>query len=219
MKAKPTDEKEYHDIIKIINRNAKKLIQLTSDILDVTKIETNNLNLQKELFNLNDLVSDIIEDYINQLENENIKLESEFLYCECNDNMNKSEERFDKKVKLYSLYLFADKIRITQVLSNLINNAVKFTMKGIIKIIVEEKDKDKKVFINVTDSGSGIDPSIIPYLFSKFLTKSKGGTGLGLYISKNIVEAHGGKIWAKNNEDGKGATFSFSLPLVNQKLK
>jgi signal transduction histidine kinase len=96
------------------------------------------------------------------------------------------------------------KIRITQVLSNLINNAIKFTKDGIIQIIVEKKDKDKKV-----------DPSIIPHLFSKFTTKSKGGTGLGLYISKRIIEAHGGKIWAKNNENEKGATFSFSLQLVN----
>jgi signal transduction histidine kinase len=219
MKSKPIDEKEYHDIIKIINRNAKKLIQLTNDILDVTKIETNNLNLQKELFNLNDLVSDIIEDYTNQLEDESKKFECKLLYREGDDNIDESEQGFDKNEKLNPLYVLADKIRITQVLSNLINNAVKFTTEGIIKIIVEKKDKDNKVYINVEDSGSGIDSSIISHLFSKFATKSKDGTGLGLYISKRIVEAHGGSIWAKNNENGKGATFSFSLPLVNLKLK
>lgn len=144
MKAKPMSEKEYQNIIKIINRNAKKLIQLTSDILDVTKIETNNLNLQKELINLNDIVSDIIEDYANQLEDESIKIESKFLYCEVRNNINESEERFDKNEKLNSLYVLADKIRITQVLSNLINNAIKFTTEGIIKITVEKKIKIKK---------------------------------------------------------------------------
>jgi two-component system, OmpR family, sensor histidine kinase VicK len=215
MKAKPTDEKEYQNIMKIINRNAKKLIQLTSDILDVTKIETNNFNLQKELFNLNDLVSDIIEDYINQLGDEDLKIEGKILCYEYSDNINESEDSFDRKEKLNSIYVLADKIRITQVLSNLINNAIKFTKDGIIQIIVEKKDKDKKVYINVKVSRSGVDPSIIPHLFSKFTTKSKGGTGLGLYISKRIIEAHGGKIWAKNNENEKGATFSFSLQLVN----
>jgi two-component system, OmpR family, sensor histidine kinase VicK len=71
--------------------------------------------------------------------------------------------------------------------------------------------------INIKDTGCGIDPSILPKLFSKFVTKSEEGrgTGLGLYISKNIIEAHGGKIWAANNNHGKGATFSFSLPVVN----
>jgi signal transduction histidine kinase len=109
MKAKPTDEKEYQNIMKIINRNAKKLIQLTSDILDVTKIETNNFNLQKELFNLNDLVSDIIEDYINQLGDEDLKIEGKILCYEYSDNINESEDSFDRKEKLNSIYVLADK--------------------------------------------------------------------------------------------------------------
>ena len=203
------------NIIKIINRNAKKLIQLTSDILDVTKIETNNLNLDKELFNLNDLISDIIEDYKNPIDKENIKLEHEFICCK-NDKDHEFEknERIIKKDTINPIRILADKNRISQVLSNLLNNAIKFTTaeKGIIKIIVEVKyDDGKRVHINVKDTGNGIDSSIIHHLFSKFSTKSKGGTGLGLYISKSIIKAHGGNIWAKNNnEDGeRGATFSF----------
>jgi signal transduction histidine kinase len=224
MKAKPTDEKGFQDIIKIINRNAKKLLQLTSDILDVTKIETNNLNLQKELFNLNDLMSDIVEDYSNQLHNENIKIQYEVSFpkrIDKNDEYEKDERIIKKETNL--IYVFADRTRITQVLSNLLNNAIKFTDSsseaeeetGIIKIIVEKKENEEgKVHIHVKDNGKGIDPSIIDHLFSKFATKSKGGTGLGLYISKRIIEAHGGSIWAQNNEDSKrGATFSFSLPL------
>jgi signal transduction histidine kinase len=234
IKTKPTDEKEYQNVIKIINRNAKKLIQLTNDILDVTKIETNNLNLQKELFNLNDLISDIVEDYSNQPESQNIKIKYEFVFPKRIDNIYgyETDERLIKK-ETNPIYILADRTRITQVLSNLLNNAIKFTSspsiaaededdekekEGMIKIIVEKKhdEKEGKVNIHVIDNGKGIDSSIINNLFSKFATKSKGGTGLGLYISKRIIEAHGGRIWAKNNEDGqRGATFSFSLFLVN----
>jgi signal transduction histidine kinase len=214
----PDKKDDLINIIKIINRNARKLIQLTSDILDVTKIETNNLNLDKVLFNLNDLISDIIEDYKNQIDKENIKLEHEFICCK-NDKDYEFEknERIIKKDTTNLIRILADKNRISQVLSNLLNNAIKFTTeKGIIKIIVEKKCDDvKKVYIHIKDIGNGIDSSIIHHLFSKFTTKSKGGTGLGLYISKRIIEAHGGNIWAKNNEDGeKGATFSFSLPIA-----
>ena len=218
----PDKKDDLINIIKIINRNARKLIQLTSDILDVTKIETNNLNLDKELFNPNDLISDIIEDYKNQIDKENIKLEHEFICCK-NDKDYELEknERIIKKDTINQICILADKNRISQVLSNLLNNAIKFTTaeKGIIKIIVEKKHDDtEKVYIHIKDTGNGIDSSIIHHLFSKFSTKSKGGTGLGLYISKSIIKAHGGNIWAKNNnEDGeRGATFSFSLPLAMQ---
>ncbi|MFL6435227.1 MAG: sensor histidine kinase [Nitrososphaeraceae archaeon] len=104
--------------------------------------------------------------------------------------------------------------RLTQVISNLLNNAVKFTTEGTISISTEKKDN--QVIVSVKDTGSGIDHEILPRLFSKFSAKSFEGTGLGLFISKNIVEAHGGRIWAENNADGKGATFSFSLPTVNK---
>ncbi len=209
MKHKP-DENEYYNIVKTINRNAKKLIQLTNDILDVTKIETNNLNLNKELFYLNDLISDIIEDYKNQLDNENVKLISKFIYS------NKPDEKEigdDNKTK-YNISIFADKTRINQVISNLLNNAIKFTDNGFIDITIEKKYRDNKVFIDIKDAGYGIDQSIFPKLFSKFTSKSKGGTGLGLFISKNIIEAHGGQMYAYNNKDGKGATFGFSLPII-----
>ncbi len=97
----------------------------------------------------------------------------------------------------------------------MLNNAIKFTNEGTIDIVIWRKNYDeKKVFINVKDTGTGIDQSIIPKLFSKFITKSKEGTGLGLYISKSIVESHGGQIYAYNNIDDKGATFGFSLPLM-----
>ncbi|MDR4489451.1 MAG: HAMP domain-containing sensor histidine kinase [Candidatus Nitrosocosmicus sp.] len=221
VKKKP-DENEFHNILKIIDRNAKKLIQLTNDILDVTKIETNNLTLDKESFNLNDLISDIVEDYKDQIKIKHIKLKHEIIYFDRNDNgkedgdeKTKTEDKlpdYENKTKI--AYIPADKTRISQVISNLLNNAIKFTEEGVIKILVEKKSDEQKVVVSIKDTGSGIDSSIVNHLFSKFVTKSKGGTGLGLYISKKIIEAHGGKLWAKNNEDGVGSTFSFSLPLI-----
>ena len=106
----------------------------------------------------------------------------------------------------------ADKGRITQVVSNLLNNAVKFTGEGVISVSAERKDD--QIIVSIRDTGQGIASEISPRLFSKFATKSETGTGLGLFISKSIVEAHGGKIWAENNSDGRGATFSFSIPLA-----
>jgi signal transduction histidine kinase len=121
----------------------------------------------------------------------------------------------------------ADKGRISQVISNLLSNAIKFTSEGTILISVEKdkssntknnknnnsNNKNKAIIISVKDSGQGINSSILPRLFAKFASKSYKGTGLGLFISKGIIEAHGGKIWGENNPDGRGATFSFSLPL------
>jgi two-component system sensor histidine kinase VicK len=122
------------------------------------------------------------------------------------------------------VFVEADKERITQVLYNLLDNAVKFIKdSGIVSVTVEKKDQEgankekrrqQEVIVKVEDTGIGIHPEILPRLFTKFATKSVTGTGLGLYISKNFIEAHGGKIWAKNNSNGNGATFAFSLPLT-----
>jgi two-component system, OmpR family, sensor histidine kinase VicK len=190
------------EILDIIIRNANRLQRLAEDILDATKIESQLLKLNKERFNLNELISNAVQDYRNQIEkgNRGIKL----LY---------SPSKQDIVVE-------ADRSRLTQVISNLLSNAVKFTREGTISISTEKKDN--QVIVSVKDTGSGIDPEILPRLFSKFSAKSFEGTGLGLFISKNIVEAHGGKIWAENNNDDddaygeKGATFYFMLPLTDQ---
>ncbi|MGI0038066.1 MAG: sensor histidine kinase, partial [Nitrososphaera sp.] len=107
----------------------------------------------------------------------------------------------------------ADLTRIFEVLSNLLGNAVKFTKSGsiTIKSTLEQPDK---VTVAIKDTGTGIDETIVPRLFTKFTTNSESGTGLGLFISKNIIEAHGGTMWAENNADGSGATFFFSLPYL-----
>jgi two-component system, OmpR family, sensor histidine kinase VicK len=198
-------------MIKAIHRNAERLQRLTNDILDVTKIESKTLNLQKEEFNLNDLLSNILEDYKNEIEK------------------NKSNVRLFLKdfINIKRSFLVkADRRRITQLISNLLNNAIKFTegKGGDVYVTAEGKgeadgdsDNDKEVVVSIKDTGTGIDPEIYPRLFTKFATKSETGTGLGLFICKSIIEAHGGKIWAQNNKDDKGATFAFSLPLSSNK--
>jgi signal transduction histidine kinase len=186
---------EKNEILDVILRNARRLQRLTEDILDVTKIESRTLELHKERFNLKDILSNLIQDYRSQIEKkDNNEQNLKILYEPGNDNV----------------FINADKIRITQVISNLINNSLKFTKLG--KISITSKNNYSYVIVSVKDTGIGIDPEIMPKLFSKFATKSFSGTGLGLFISKAIVEAHDGKIWAENNYDGKGATFSFSLP-------
>jgi two-component system sensor histidine kinase VicK len=107
----------------------------------------------------------------------------------------------------------ADRTRIAQVLMNLLENSVNHSQEGIISVTTTVDPDANSMTVSVKDIGSGINPDIIPRLFSKFVTASEKGTGLGLYISKKIIEAHGGKIWAENNKDGEGAIFAFTLPL------
>ncbi len=199
---------KQQEMLEVTIRNAKRLMQLTNDILDVTKIEGKSLDLKKEEFNLNDVVINAMND---------ITLGRDFLK---NENIRLSYKPLD-------ILISADKGRITQVISNLLSNAVKFIKKGglggTVIVDIEKKrvrrtaQEDKEhdvVVVSIKDDGPGIDPEIMPRLFTKFAAKSDIGTGLGLFISKSIVEAHGGKIWAENNADGRGATFTFSLPIT-----
>ncbi|MFZ0897447.1 MAG: HAMP domain-containing sensor histidine kinase [Candidatus Nitrosopolaris sp.] len=196
---------EYSDPLNIIVKNALKLQRLTEDILDVQRIESNTMNLKKERFHLNKLILDVVREYGNQLQNKNGNKDDDV------------EIKVNVANKDVPLFIEADRYRITQVITNLLSNAVKFTMKGRILICLQQKkgNNPPEVLVSVTDTGQGIDPHILPRIFSRFVSKSYQGTGLGLYISKGIVEAHGGKIWGKNNDDGKGATFSFSLPSIH----
>ena len=195
------EDREYVDVIV---RNAKRLQRLTEEILDVTKIESHSLKLKKEEFNLKDVIENCINDEI------------------VNKHSNSDKEK--KPKILYQpkdIPLKADRIRISQVISNLLSNAIKFTPGGTISIVSglnsnsskDNNDSDNEAIVNIKDNGHGIDQEMLPKLFSKFATKSFAGTGLGLFICKSIIEAHGGSIWAENNPDGKGATFSFTLPL------
>ena len=195
-------EPEEHKLVNIISRNAKRLQRLAQDILDVTKIESKSLMIKKELINLNELLLNTVSDLKNQITRES-KDNSLTLQL-----INYKED----------IFVEADKGRINQVISNLLSNAIKFTNKGSINISAYKSQPNEAV-VSVKDTGSGLDPDILPRLFSKFATKSVIGTGLGLFISKSIVEAHGGRIWAENNKDAKGTTFTFSLPLPEAAAK
>lgn len=185
---------DYFDLVSAINRNAKRLQHLTEDILDVTRIESHTLILHKEEVDVCEKISNVIDDIKDQISDPG-KLRVVF-YQPKNP-----------------VYVSADKTRLYQVIANLLNNAIKFTKEGTISINVEDRE-NSQVTISVKDTGAGISPEIAPRLFTKFVTTSEAGTGLGLYLSKSIVDAHGGKMWAQNNPGKVGATFGFTFPKI-----
>jgi signal transduction histidine kinase len=192
LKVLPKRNKQYEEAIL---RNAERLYSLVTNMLNIARIESQTMELNKTIFDLNIKIDNVIKDISQQL-----------------------ELRRDNKVTIEfkpigKINITADKEKIFQVFSNLLNNALKFTNQGTIIITVKQKEKTNQVVVTVKDSGPGIDPEILPHLFTKFKAKSEKGLGLGLYISKNIIEAHHGKIEAYNNPNSKGATFVVTLPL------
>jgi signal transduction histidine kinase len=237
--AQEEEQRQQKEMLEIILRNANRLHQLTEDILDVTRIESHTLKLRKDKFNLNEVMLDVIEDYRKQIANGsngngNVKV----MYEPANSSSSNSGSSNSNSI---TLVVEADRQRLTQVISNLLNNAIKFTQEGTVTVttsIIRRKDIDRdrgegegaagalaeeEVVIAVKDTGTGIDPELMPRLFTKFATKSYQGTGLGLFISKSIIEAHGGRMWAENNNNNgsnntkrEGATFYFTLPVMNK---
>jgi two-component system sensor histidine kinase VicK len=195
----PERSKQYLDRLA---RNADRLYTLTSDLLDATRIDIGILNLNNVDFNLIDTVREVADDIIKKsyLVNENA-------------DVGKIKPNIQLSLPSHPIVVHADKDRIAQVLSNLLDNAIRFTNSGTITVSTR-LCSGNLVKVSVKDNGKGIHPEIHPMLFHKFATKSERGVGLGLFISKSIVEAHGGSIFGKNNKDGSGATFSFTLPAV-----
>jgi two-component system sensor histidine kinase VicK len=219
-------KQDLNNSLNLLMRNAQRLKRLSEDILDVTKIESQSLKLNKELIILDDVILNAIQDSRNQVAKNrgNIKM------------------MYKPDLSGHGIIVEADRNRLNQVIYNLLSNAIKFTEKegGIVSVRMEKKkgnDNDDEVIVSVKDSGPGISSEMFPRLFEKFASKSFQGTGLGLFISKNIVEAHGGKIWGENNirnennhtanhgEDveqkggGRGACFYFTLPIANEQLE
>ena len=203
---------ENQEYVDVILRNGQRLGKLVEDVLDVTKMESQSLELHKEYFDLNDLIINIIDDIV--------AAEADSMVYGL-PARRKEKNRVKINYQPHQLLIYADRNRLAQVISNLLNNALKFTSDGDVTISTEKKTDNNSItnstvaVVNLRDSGSGVDPEIMPRLFTKFSSKSFSGTGLGLYICKNIIEAHGGRIWAENNKGGKGATFSFTLPIAN----
>jgi signal transduction histidine kinase len=200
IRSKTSDSKQQQ-LLDITIRNAKRLGKLSAEILDVTKLESHTFDLKKEVFNLNDIIVNAVDDVVLSKEFSGKSIQLSYEPCD--------------------VLLNADKARIAEVVSNLLGNAINFTPDGKIIISVERQNykannsnTERLVIVSVKDTGQGIDVSMLPRLFTKFASKSYQGTGLGLFISKGIIEAHRGKIWGENNDNGIGATFSFSLPAM-----
>jgi two-component system, OmpR family, sensor histidine kinase VicK len=193
------EDREKQELLEIIMRNAKRLKRLTDDILDIAKIESQYLQIQKEWFSLEDVISSLVYQHKANLKEKEDDINLNFIIEEKN------------------LFIKADKGRIIQVIDNLLCNAIKFTegkAGGSITITARRTEDDSSIIVITKDTGIGIDKEILSRLFTKFATKSDKGTGLGLYISKKIVEAHGGKIWGKNNDfTDIGSEFGFIIPI------
>jgi signal transduction histidine kinase len=195
----PSKENEKkQEFLEVILRNCYRLYRLTEDVLDVTKIESQTLKMNKEIIQLNEIIENVVKDY--------------------REIINKKRYGSDQISIVFEptkdiMFVNADKVRIIQVLSNLLDNALKFTKEGKIIITIKKIKENQEVMVSIKDSGTGLDPEIIPQLFQKFATKSEQGTGLGLFISKNIIEAHDGIMWGENNSESNGAIFYFTLPI------
>lgn len=183
--------------VEIIERNALRLKRLAENILDLTRIESKTLKLDVELFNIDSLVSEVVRDSAREAREKGIEIEHPML--------------------MDPAYVTADRARIAQVLYNLVNNSLKFVESG--KIVVATTKSGTNVQVSVSDTGPGIDPRLLSLLFAKFVGGSYTGTGmgLGLFICKGIVEAHGGIMTARNNPGGNGATVMFTLPTVESR--
>jgi len=192
-------EGEKSKLLEVISRNAIRLHSLTENLLNVARIEAGALPLQRQIIDARVLVQDAVEDARKTIGIENLKL--------------------DVILNNDDVFVDVDSSGISQVLYNLLSNANKFTKEGTITVRLEQEGPISKenVVVSVSDTGLGIDPGILPRLFTKFASKSENGLGLGLFIAKGIIDAHGGKIWAMNKEGGKGATFAFSLPTTHNK--
>jgi len=196
--------------LQIIVRNSYRLQKLVEAVLDVTKLESRIFKLNTELVELNEVIANVVIDFENIIKNKKHD----------NDDKNKNNVKIIYEANRNNkIFVNVDKTRLIQVISNILDNALKFTQGGFIIITTRITNKEKdtnndKVIVMIKDSGIGIDNEILPRLFTKFATKSDQGTGLGLFIAKKIIEAHGGKIWAQNNTNGIGSTFYFTLPIV-----
>lgn len=188
---KRLDSDQKNELLKIISRNARKLDIMTNNVLDYARMENNIFNLNLESFDIIPVIEELVSDYAIQINKKSIKL--------------------DLYTSFKKIMILADKIRIIEVLDNLLSNSIKFTEKGQIAISIQQKSNS--VVITISDTGSGMREEDHKKIFSKFYTTDKLGTGLGLYISRIIVEKHLGRIEGRNNKNGVGSTFTIELPV------
>ena len=188
---KRLDTDQKNELLKIISRNARKLDIMTNNILDYARMENNIFNLNVEYFDIVQVIKELLSDYTIQVNKKHIRLELD--------------------TTSQKIMIKADKIRMIEVLDNLLSNSIKFTERG--EIVISIRETEEYIIIKFIDTGSGIDEEDLEKIFSKFYTTDKLGTGLGLYISRIIVEKHLGRIKGRNNENGVGSTFTIELPV------
>jgi signal transduction histidine kinase len=231
----PADSKKHLDLIE---KNAERLSLLISNILDASRIDHKTIKIEKVKFNLVQLIEQIIDDLNSRITDGDSNQNTQIIFENIQTVIQKSHDTSEENK---NMIVYADKGRITQVIFNLLDNAIRFgkgnkiivTLKKsipiqydaakdisgieseeLVRLPEQEKLDQGEIIVQVKDSGRGINSKVLDNLFSKFTSDPTiGGTGLGLYISKNIIQAHGGRIWAENNKDETGATLSFSLPL------
>ena len=171
----------------------------------MSRIEGKHFKLLHEQIDLVSIVKSVIRDFSSvsnkqiqrrRRKHENLKSHISFL-C-----------------KYHGETAYGDEARLEQVVNNLLTNALNFAKNKSIIVSLHKDNSSNEWIVSVKDTGQGINPNIFPRLFTKFVTNSQVGIGLGLYVSKNIIEARGGRIWAENNKGSNGATFSFALPVA-----
>ena len=192
---------EYMDNdLRLIQKNGQHLLHLINDVLDMSKIESGRMNLHPETFNIYNTLEEV---------------------CSITSSLasEKNTALFIADDSERDIEIYADDTRIRQVMINLVNNAIKFTEKGKISISLKQLDS-VRILITVKDTGTGIPPDKLEMIFQEFTqvdtstTRKVGGTGLGLPISRRLVEMHGGRIWAESTGvDGEGSSFFVELPL------
>jgi signal transduction histidine kinase len=239
----------YQGYLKAIVRNANRLEQLVEDLLDVARIESNTMTLNKEKTNLEQLINTVVQDFRVDIEKQKKKKDKKFgnknddelqkKKIEINISLDTNNNNNNNNDNHTDFYAMVDRSKIVQAISNLISNSLnsiasnktngdvngggidiqvsKIDNNGSVKansVNDSKQNKRNEILVSIRDTGKGIDSEILPRLFTKFATNSPSGTGLGLYLTKSIVEGHGGKIWAENNSNGNGATFRFTIPIA-----
>lgn len=196
---KVPDHKTQVEFLTIIDSQGEHLGKLIGNLLDVSLLESGRFEVRKQLLSIKELIYDALESFYSLAEEKGIVL--------------------SKKIAATLPKVEADGERLRQVMNNLISNAIKFSPDGG-SIIVKAEDKNNELLVQVIDHGVGIPKEAIPHVFERFYraedSMALGGTGLGLYITKQIIEAHGGRIWVES-EPGKGSTFYFTIPLLPRK--
>ncbi len=184
--------------VEILDRNVERLTFLVQDMLDVARLESGKLEIRQEPLDVSELLREVEDTFVDSAVRAAVSMEME-------------SDR--------GLWVRGDVNRLNQVLYNLLSNALKFSRPGG-KILIGARTVGAEVVVSVSDTGMGLDRAQIDRLFQPFtqvhdpMTVTATGTGLGLYISRGLISAHGGRIWVESPGIGLGSTFSFALPAV-----